>query len=127
MVIVEITRSKSSGGVPAFQYGSDGQAYGPIKRIRIQGHAGFVKRGKDIVCAAASVTAYTAAGALEELCGIPNNVVTEKDGYFELRVPDIADANIADRANIITETTYIGYKQIEASYRRHIKIIETIE
>jgi len=35
-----------------------------------QGHAGYGRSGKDIVCAAVSALAYTAAGALEELAGI---------------------------------------------------------
>jgi uncharacterized protein YsxB (DUF464 family) len=52
----------------------------------VEGHAGYAKAGKDIVCAAASATAYTAAGALSELAGL-SGAWAERDGYFEISVP----------------------------------------
>jgi uncharacterized protein YsxB (DUF464 family) len=63
-----------------------------IKSIRVEGHAGFGKYGKDIVCAAASVTAYTAAGALAELAGF-DGCYAERDGYFEIALPEAGTAD----------------------------------
>ena len=117
MIKVAVTRESGAGGVQA--------ECGAIRKIKVCGHAGFAGRGKDIVCAAASVTVYTAAGALNVLCGAPRDCAKERDGFFELTVPRFEDGEKAHRADIIMETAYIGFKQIEAEYRGFIKVSES--
>ena len=95
---------------------------GFIYRLTVQGHAGYATHGEDIVCAAASAIIYTAAGALEELCGASADCITERDGYFEINVPVFKDAAAAHNADIIMETAYIGFKQIEASYPDNLSV-----
>jgi uncharacterized protein YsxB (DUF464 family) len=112
MVFVEIARS---GGPES-----------PVRRLKVRGHAGFAARGYDIVCAAASVTAYTAAGALSKICGAPRGCAKEREGFFELAVPDFKDRDAALKAEVIMETAYIGYRQIEASYPGYINVTEKI-
>jgi uncharacterized protein YsxB (DUF464 family) len=109
MVYVEVTR----GAGPE----------SPIRKLNVRGHAGFANYGGAIVCAAASVTAYTAAGALGELCGAPRGCAKEREGFFELTVPDFKETDAAYKARIIMETAYIGFRQIEASYRDFITVI----
>ena len=119
MVNVEIFRKQNPVGV-------NGEA-GPIRKIIIQGHAGYARHGEDIVCAAASVTAYTAAGALGILCGAPESCAKENSGFFELTAPYFDDQDIAYRADIILETAYIGFKQIEASYSKFLKVSTNVK
>jgi uncharacterized protein YsxB (DUF464 family) len=103
----------------------------------VEGHAGYAKAGKDIVCAAASVTAYTAAGALSELAGL-EGVCVERDGYFEIAVPDrplrgaggagtagaICAMDVTDIiVDAIMETAYIGYCQIAEAYPKHLELV----
>ena len=116
MVIVEITRKPG--------YGAGISEKGPIRRLIVRGHAGYASRGKDIVCAAASVTVYNAAGGLEKLCGAPGDIAIERDGYYEINVPVFEENDTAYRADIIMEVAYIGFKQIESLYPDFLRVSE---
>jgi len=96
---------------------------GFIWQVAIEGHAGFAERGRDIVCAAVSVTAYTAAGALEELAGI-KNCYRAREGYMLISLPQNLTADQKQTAKIILETTAIGFKQIEFSYGDYISVLD---
>ena len=115
MVNVVFTRDSGSGGLSSL---------GTVKSLKVDGHAGYAAHGEDIVCAAASATAYTAAGALEQLCGSPSSCAVDRDGHMEIRVPAFRDADMLYRADIIMEAAYIGFKQIEASYPNHLRVTE---
>ena len=97
---------------------------GAITKITVSGHAEYAAPGEDIVCSAASATIYTAAGALGRLCGAPKSCAKEKDGFFKLNVPQFKDESVSRDAQIILETAYIGYKQIEASYPDFLEVNE---
>ena len=136
---------RSGGKVDFLQYGRSGYQTGsqagcsevgaggylcggaPIRKIIVQGHAEYAAHGEDIVCAAASATIYTAAGALTALCGAPENCAKEHGGYFELTAPDLKNRDAVYRAIIIMETAYIGFKQIEASYPDYLKVAERVD
>lgn len=96
---------------------------GFIKRITIKGHAGYAEHGSDIVCAAVSVTGYTAAGALGDLAGI-KAAHREKDGFMVISIPDAITEKQNEVAQIILETTVIGLKQIEMEYATYIKVLD---
>lgn len=99
----------------------DGSGF--ITKFTVKGHAGYARRGKDIICAAASVTAYTAAGALEELAGI-KGCYQESDGFFSLSMPENLTGKQKQTAGIILETAAIGFKQIELEYEEFISVLE---
>jgi uncharacterized protein YsxB (DUF464 family) len=96
---------------------------GMINGFEVNGHAGYAPAGSDIVCAAASATAYTAAGALEELAGAAG-CHTEKSGLFTLRLLDGLSPKQRQTAAIILETAAIGFKQIENSYGKYLSVTE---
>ena len=99
----------------------DGSGF--IWQFTVEGHAGYAEQGRDIICAAASVTAYTAVGALEELAGI-KGCYCEKDGFFSCEIPkDIAGPQ-KQTVKIILETTVIGFKQIELAHKEFISVFE---
>ena len=119
MVIVEVMRAKASETGFAGVSGN-----GSIQRLTVHGHAGYARSGEDIVCAAASAIIYTTAGALEILCGVNDSCEVEKDGFFEITLPANEDISTVHRADIIMETAYIGFKQIESSYPGFLKVSE---
>lgn len=96
---------------------------GFIWQFTVKGHAGCAARGKDIVCAAVSVTAYTAAGALEDLAGIAG-CYCEKDGYMHVSIPENITATQKQTARVILDTTAIGFKQIELSYGDFVSVLD---
>ncbi len=96
---------------------------GSIRRFTVKGHAGYARHGSDIICAAASVTAYTAVGALEELAGI-KDCHTERDGFLSCSIPEGLTGQQKQVAGVILETTAIGFKQIALEYREFIAVFE---
>lgn len=96
---------------------------GFIKEISIKGHSGYAKHGSDIICAAISVTGYTAVGALEELAEI-KAMNKEVDGFMTISIPEGITENQKQIAQIILETTVIGLKQIEMEYSKYLKVLD---
>lgn len=96
---------------------------GFIRQIIVKGHAGFAEEGRDIVCAAASVTAYTTAGALEDLAEIKDCFV-ESHGSMVISLPEEISEKQKNTAGIILETAAIGFKQIELSYSDYISVLD---
>ena len=98
-------------------------AKGSIAGFEINGHSGYAEEGQDIICSAVSVTAYTAAGALEDLAGLPR-CYSESDGCMTIRLPQEMTDLQGLTAAIITETTAIGFKQIGLSYGKYVLVVE---
>jgi len=96
---------------------------GFITGFTAEGHAGYAECGSDIVCAAVSVTAYTAVGALENLAGL-KGIYTEKDGYMSCNIPEEMPEEVKQTVKIIMETTVIGFKQIEYSYGSYVRVFD---
>lgn len=96
---------------------------GSIISFDINGHSGYAREGYDIICSAVSVTAYTAAGALEDIAGLKNCYI-ESDGHMTIRLPERLTQQQVSTAKIILETTAIGFKQIELSYGKFVLVVE---
>lgn len=96
---------------------------GSIRSLDIKGHSGYAEEGRDIICAAVSVTAYTAAGALEELAGL-KGCYSEENGHMVIKLPDRMTPEMESTADIILETTAIGFKQIELSYGKYVMVVD---
>ncbi len=96
---------------------------GSIRGFDIKGHSGYAEAGQDIICSAVSVTAYTAAGALEELADL-KHCHSESDGHMTIRLPERLTQQQKTTAQIILETTAIGFKQIELSYGKFVLVVE---
>lgn len=96
---------------------------GSIKSFSVDGHAGYAEKGADIICSAVSVTAYTAAGALQELAGL-EGCYSETDGHMNVALPSVITKQQASIAEIVMETTAIGFKQIELSYGKYVLVVE---
>lgn len=96
---------------------------GNVKQIESIGHAYHAEKGKDIVCAAISVTFYNAIGALIELVGLKKFYI-EKSGKLKMTIPPNLSQNELDTIKIIMDTTIIGLRQIAIQYRSKIKLIE---
>ena len=93
-----------------------------IQGFSIKGHAGAGGHSEyDMVCAAISGIAFTALGALDEMCGIRE--YREEDGRLESMLPENLEEAVRYKATIILEAMEIGLKQIEAQYPRYIRTI----
>jgi uncharacterized protein YsxB (DUF464 family) len=96
---------------------------GLVRQFSVEGHAEYADYGSDIVCAAISVTAYTALGALESLAGL-QGFYSLKEGYVNCKIPSELDANTKQTVKVILETTVIGFKQIESKYKEYVSVFD---
>lgn len=93
---------------------------GKILSFEVNGHAGYAARGKDIVCAAVSVLAQTAAGAMQEIAGLCDYSI--RDGHLKCEIPSTLTENNRKKAEIIMETIIVGFIQIQMEYKKFVRI-----
>lgn len=95
-----------------------------VNGLRVQDHAGFAKRGKDIVCAAASILITTCVNSLESVAHItPEVLVEEKNAVIEVRLPQGLSPMQDHDCRIILHTALQGFEDIAAQYPRYLQII----
>lgn len=103
-------------------------SFGNITGFEISGHAGYAEEGSDIICAAVSAIAYTAAGYFsEKRYGGINPDYSEKNGLFRFRLPKLYGEDQAQSvaAQAVLEAFEIGLRQIELSYgKQYIRVID---
>lgn len=88
--------------------------------LRVQGHAGYAAQGSDIVCAAASMLAFTLAEAVRaQLCALP--VVECEQGAFALEVHVRQDEQQTLR--VMLETIHAGYRLLAERYPEHVRVM----
>ena len=77
------------------------------------GHAGYAKRGPDIVCAATSVLVINTINAMDKLAGqIPEVVQNEETGFIKCDFKD----RLNDRSILLMEAMILGLQDISKSY-----------
>jgi len=94
-----------------------------IHSFKMTGHADFAKRGKDIVCAAATAVSFGAVNAIVELTKVIPEVKQGQDGGF-LKVS--FSQNLVPKTNeqvqLIVQAMIVSLQTIEQDYGQHIKI-----
>ncbi|MGI6668872.1 MAG: ribosomal-processing cysteine protease Prp [Acetivibrionales bacterium] len=96
---------------------------GTVGAVEIYGHAGYAKKGHDIICSAVSAIAYTAAGALEELAGL-KRCYSERDGQMSIRLPREMTEQQKKTSRVILDAAVIGFRQVELSYGEYVMVVE---
>ena len=106
-----------------------------IRAIYANGHADYDDPGRDIVCSAVSTLLFTAASALEDICGYDSeeffrisNEGTE-DVNLRITVPDTGDGETKNRAQVIMRTCELGLIGIARDYNdsknKYVEIINS--
>lgn len=87
--------------------------------LTVRGHAGFSRYGSDIVCAAASMLAFTLAQAAQELT--PGATAQSGCGAFCLRLAP-QSAKTA-RAQTMMQTIGAGYRLLAERYPEYVRVM----
>ena len=90
--------------------------FGKKLSVRVEGHAGYAQHGKDIVCASASILAYTLA-----------QFVMEAEGSFvDLASADTTIECETDDESIINAFDFAkrGYELLALNYPQYVKLIQ---
>ncbi|GMO51817.1 MAG: hypothetical protein Ta2G_09480 [Termitinemataceae bacterium] len=93
---------------------------GILKSCTISGHAGLALAGRDVVCAAVSVLARTAAAVFQSKNGISVKIAAPKRGEFALDV----HRGDEDRGFVEAAGGFLieGLKSIAAEYPDHCMV-----
>lgn len=105
--------------IKATIYRKDGKICG----FEITGHAGFGKKGEDIVCAAVSVLTLNTINAVEAFTEIPYRYEAEeeKGGYLKVVFPieGMADHD----TQLLLKALEMGLSAMEKEYNRYLTLI----
>jgi uncharacterized protein YsxB (DUF464 family) len=97
--------------------------------MTVNGHAGYADKGKDIICASASILAYTVAQIVKamdkhgDLTESPTIQLNEGDIFIACSVKDEAVYAEAVHTFFVAE---VGYMLLEANYPRHLHITKKL-
>ncbi len=95
--------------------------------FQAQGHAGYADFGKDVVCAAVSALAQTAAIGLRRVLSIDCRLeVDEKTGFLLCLLPLGLTAEKWDQAQLVLDVFYAGLMDISTNedYQRYVSLKE---
>lgn len=98
------------------------EASGEITAFEVDGHAHYADPGQDIVCAGVSAVTIGTTNALEKLLEIDPDVEAAENGYLYVRLPQIDDRNVKDKAQLLLRSMLITLESIEQSYGSYVKV-----
>ena len=98
---------------------------GDIVGLHAEGHTGFDRRGRDIVCAGASAVVHTAVLGVTQAAGVPARTRTG-DGYLtmELEPGDLPEDRWR-QAQAVLEAAVLGVREIARQYPRHVAVVDS--
>lgn len=91
--------------------------------LKVEGHAEYAEPGKDIVCASASILAYTLASIVDSFDEIESVIdLTSGDTTIECECKDSETFIGVKNAYIYT---LIGYALLEHNYPQYVRLIKS--
>jgi uncharacterized protein YsxB (DUF464 family) len=92
-----------------------------IQGFAVRGHTEFAARGQDIVCAGISALAQTAVLGLNRFLTRQLPVEIE-DGLLTCRLPAGLSQEEMNKAQVILETTCLGFQAVKDNYGEYLII-----
>ena len=81
------------------------------------GHAGFMKKGKDIVCSAISMLTINTANSIMTLTDTKISV-DENDGFISWRF----EGTPCEKATLLMDSLLIGLRSVEEDYKGYLTL-----
>ena len=92
-------------------------------RITCDGHTGYGAEGEDIVCAALSSIVQTAALGILGVVGVNVNINRDdKNGYFDMIIPEELDDAQKHDVQVILGTMMCGISELHEEYSDFIDL-----
>lgn len=95
---------------------------GHFTECHIQGHAGFDRHGRDIVCAAVSVLSINCVNSLESIVHVQPEILGNQDGLLSFLLPASLEAETMKNAQILMHSLYQGLSDIANQYPNYLKV-----
>ncbi|MCL6637988.1 MAG: ribosomal-processing cysteine protease Prp [Alicyclobacillus sp.] len=94
------------------------ERHGRICRFSVSGHAGYERRGRDVVCAAVSALVLNAVNSCEHLLGV---VLPTQDDGERLTCDVPAHAQSAE-VDLLMRSMVFGLEQTATAHPRHVRV-----
>lgn len=94
-----------------------------IVSFKLDGHAGYAKKGNDIVCSAVSAVTNMVLIGFNELDIIPKCEISD-GGFLNCEIPQNLDTNINIKLQFLLECMVKEFMDIKNSYGKYIKVIQ---
>ncbi len=99
------------------------KSHNQLVKVVCTGHTGYAEYGSDIVCASISAIVGSACLGLTQVLGIRAKIKrNDDDGYLEIGLPKNMDKQLADKAQVIMNTTLVSLLDIAKGYPSNIKV-----
>lgn len=96
-----------------------------VVSLEAEGHAKFLPRGLDIVCAGISTLMQTAVNSLEAVANVRALLDADpKTGYMYIELPRDLSEDQAFKSEVIFQTVITGLKGIAESYPQNMKLLK---
>ena len=96
-----------------------------IRRVVVEGHAGFADPGQDIVCAAVSGITLGLVNATERLLGVRVHQDSDREGKVDCRIPETLGPEIAERVQLLMEAMVTSLSMVADEYPDFVRVTET--
>lgn len=104
----------------------DRDTNGNIESFSMNGHAESGPYGYDLVCAGVSSIAFGSINALEALCHLNAEAITELDtksgGFLRCVLPRVESKSTHEKIQLLLEGMLVSFHTMEANYGEHIQI-----
>lgn len=88
-----------------------------LNGITVDGHAGYAKPGKDIVCAGVSMLTQNLINSIEALT---KDVISYKVAPAQIHI-DYRD--LSEQSKLLIDSFFIGVSEIQRAYPKYVQVI----
>ena len=86
--------------------------------IKVDGHAGYGEKGKDIICSAVSILVFNLINSIEALTEDVIEYQGDNPGHI-----NIIFKSLSERGNLLVDSFFIGISEIIRAYPEYVKLI----
>lgn len=90
--------------------------------VELTGHAGYAKKGEDIVCSAVSVLTLNTLNAIEQFTEIPFRVEAEEEKGGLLKIHFPLEGMTDHDTQLLLKTLEMGLLAIETEYNQYLTL-----
>lgn len=94
-----------------------------IEGFKVEGHANYDKRGRDIVCAGVSSITVGTVNSIEALLGVVMDGKM-KNGFLNATLPATLESHVSENVQLLLSSMVVMLQSIEKSYGKYIEIQE---
>lgn len=89
-----------------------------LEGIVIDGHAGYAKPGKDIICSAVTVLAFNLINSMEVLTEDIINYDANNPGHINIEFK-----NLSERGKLLVDSFFIGISEVSRAYPEYVQLL----